>query len=326
WHINDYCNFGCSYCFFPKFKEENPLVGRLSPTEVFEALRRTGRSWHLFIAGGEPLLYPNFIELVNLLKTEHPIQISTNLSNRNVKAFAEQVSPENIIVINASLHLPHHNEKSLRKFIANYHLLRSKGFEIIVSYVTFPPLLGRMKDDFRYLHEQGVEYVIPCTYNGIHEGRQYPGSYTETQARIISDVYQEQLELRVVLDMMHYQGQMCRAGKDYFHMELDGEVSRCCTIKESHGNLFQGTFSPNAEPLPCSAETCHDHCHGMMSLLESPKAPMLREPSLVDKGLRHMEQALKRFVSPKDGNDFRTVTREMQKQFVRLIPSDQEST
>lgn len=326
WHINDYCNFGCSYCFFPKFTEENPAVGRLSPEQIKEAFKRTGRSWHLFIAGGEPMLYPDFIDVVNLLKPDHPIQISTNLFNKNVRTFAEQVSPENIIVINASLHLPHHNERSLAKFLENYHLFKEKGFEILVSYVTFPPLFDRIKDDFRHLQEQGVDYLVPCTYNGIHDGKQYPGSYTEEQARIISEIYQEQLELRVVLGQMRYKGQMCRAGKDYFHMELDGEVTRCCTIKESYGNLFDGTFIPDTEPRPCTSEICHDHCHGIMSLLEEPPVPVLREPSLIEKGVVHFEETIKMFMSPKSGTGLQAVPREVQKEFVRLAPKEKETT
>ncbi|MBI2968684.1 MAG: radical SAM protein [Bacteroidetes bacterium] len=273
WHINDLCNFGCVYCFFPKVEKEHPEVGRFTPQQIYEAFQKTGRNWHLFISGGEPLLYPDFIELVNLLKTNHPIQISTNLYNKNVKEFAERVSPENIIVINASLHILHHNSKSLQKFISNYHLFLNKGFDIIVSYVTYPPLFKRIKDDFLFLKNEGVQYVLPCTYNGTFEGKKYPGSYTREQMRIIREIYQEPLELLVVMDKMHFYNKLCRAGKDYFFMDLKGEVFRCCTIWDSYGNLYQGTFKPDTSAKPCTSHICHDHCHGMMSLIEEPQPP-----------------------------------------------------
>lgn len=324
WHINDYCNFGCSYCFFPKFTEENPEVGRFSPQQIYDAFEATGRIWHLFIAGGEPLLYPNFIELVNLLKTKHPIQISTNLYNKNVKAFSEEVSPDNIIVINASLHLPHHNDKSLKKFLENYHVLKAKGFEILVSYVTYPPLFDRIKDDFQYLQDQGVDYLLPITFKGEYEGKQYPGSYTKDQTRIISELYQEQLELRLMLDQMNFNGQMCTAGKNYFQMELDGEVSRCCTIKESYGNLFQGTFVPDTKPRPCTSNICHDHCHGLMSLVEEPEILFLSDPTFLEKGIDRFQETIRAFLSPKSGTGFQTVPRQMQKDFVRLAPDPEK--
>jgi MoaA/NifB/PqqE/SkfB family radical SAM enzyme len=313
WHINDYCNFGCSYCFFPKFDKENDAVGRLSPQQVYEAFKKTGRQWHLFIAGGEPMLYPNFIELMNLMLQDHHIQISTNFYNKNTVAFAEQVSPKNIIVINASLHIPHHNDKSLKKFIENYHLYKSKGFEVLVSYVTFPPLFNRIKDDFKYLIDQGVTYVIPCTYNGTHEGKLYPGNYNPEQVRIIREIYQEPLELRIVMDKMHYQGELCNAGKNYFHMDIKGEITRCCTIEESYGNILDGTFKPDPEAKPCTAVKCNDHCQGMMSLLKEPEVPKMEAPSVFSK----MEEAMKFFLPPPKKKPFSTVSKEMQKSFVR---------
>jgi MoaA/NifB/PqqE/SkfB family radical SAM enzyme len=315
WHINEYCNYGCSYCFFPKFEKENSAVGKYTPEQIYEAFEKTGRIWHLFISGGEPLLYPNFIELINLLKQKHWIQISTNLYNKKVAEFCERVSPENIIVINASLHLPHHNEKSLKKFIQNYHDFKKKGFPILVSYVSYPPLFSRIKDDFKYLQDQGVDYIIPCTYNGIYEGKRYPGSYTLEQARIIKEIYQEPLELRVVLDMMHYEGQLCKAGMSYFHMDLYGEVTRCCTIKKSYGNLYKGTFVPDTELRPCTSPICHDHCHGMMSLQQEPEAPQIDEPSLIEKGMESVKKTLKKI----SGNDkFKPVNRKFQKEFIRV--------
>lgn len=318
WHINDYCNFGCSYCFFPKFDKEDPAVGQKSPQEIYEAFKKTGMNWHLFIAGGEPLLYPNFIELVNLLKPEHPIQISTNLYNKNVKKFAEEVSPENIIVINASLHLLHHNDKSLKKFLQNYHLFLDKGFPMAVSYVTYPPLFDRIKEDFEFLKNEGVQYIIPLTFHGMHEGKKYPGNYTYKQIQTISEIYQEPLELLVSMQKMNFENQMCKAGKNYFHMDLHGEVSRCCTIKEeSYGNIYRGTFAPAKVPKPCTSNICNDHCHGMMSLIEEPKAP---EFGLVGKGYSLLSD-VQNFLSPaKKQKHFSTAPAEVQKEFIRLTP------
>jgi MoaA/NifB/PqqE/SkfB family radical SAM enzyme len=47
------------------------------------------------IVGGEPFIYPNFIELVKRLSSLHLIKITTNLSG-NVERFVQEVSPERV--------------------------------------------------------------------------------------------------------------------------------------------------------------------------------------------------------------------------------------
>ncbi|MBI2968682.1 MAG: hypothetical protein HYY40_12850 [Bacteroidetes bacterium] len=253
--------------------KDPPEVGQLTPAQIKAAFDKTGKKWALFIGGGEPLLYPDFIKLVNTLKINHAIQISTNLFNKNVREFAERVTPENIININASVHILHHSSGSLAKFIQNYHLYMDKGFDITVSYVTYPPLFKRMKEDFAYLKSQGIKTIIPLTFQGFFEGKKYPGSYTSDQVKMILENVHEPLELLITLDRMKFYNRMCRAGSGYFFMDYRGDVWRCATIKESCGNLFNGTFSSRPGPAACPVDQCNDACFGIISQVEEPFPP-----------------------------------------------------
>jgi MoaA/NifB/PqqE/SkfB family radical SAM enzyme len=268
WHMNDLCNLRCEYCFFDYFTKENPLVGRLNPQEIYEAFKKTGKNWHLFLSGGEPMLYPRFNELINLLQQDHGIQISTNLFNKNVKSFAEEVYPVNINVINAALHIDTKTDTTLKKFIDNYHLLESKGFPMMVSYVTYPPLFNRIKQDFDLLKKEGITKVHALTFQGEYEGKMYPGSYTKEQIEIIKELSLDQNELFLTNNKMNFKGKMCHAGMKYFYMEIDGEVYQCVTVRKSSGNLFDGTFKPNEKPVCCPASHCQDSWMGRSSLLE----------------------------------------------------------
>jgi MoaA/NifB/PqqE/SkfB family radical SAM enzyme len=270
WHINDLCNFKCVYCFEPYFNKENPLAGRLSPQQILEAFNSTGRKWHLFISGGEPLLYPNFIELANTVGRYHPFQISTNLSNKYVKPFANEVSPENIFIINASLHIGHHTERSLKQFIENYHLFVEKGFKIVVTYVTYPPLFERIEKDFIYLKEQGIKDLIPKVYRGNFEGKNYPANYTDEQIEIMRKLSTESPHEILYLNKMKFKNQLCRAGKNFFYMNINGDVFSCGSIMNPNGNLFDGTFKPNEKPMCCTAETCNDNILGILALVNQP--------------------------------------------------------
>ncbi len=277
WHLNDLCNFKCEYCFFPYFTKENPDVGRLSPVQIVDAFNRTGRQWHIYMAGGEPMLYPNFIELIGLLKPHHPVYISTNLSNKYTRAFAEQITPENIISINASLHIGHHTESSLEKFIDNYKLYRSKGFHVIVTYVTHPPLFSKMDADFEFLKKRGIEHLHALTFQGSFEGKQYPAAYTHEQKKTLHKYLIDKTEMFVSMDRTNFKGKLCRAGKDYFFMDIKGEMYRCGTLEgqESYGNMFEGTFKPKQDVHPCPVSRCNDSCHGITSLIKMPAVPEL---------------------------------------------------
>ncbi len=292
WHINDFCNFKCEYCFFPYYEKETEGVGRLNPQEILNAFNRTEKQWHLYISGGEPLLYPNFIELVNTIKPYHPIQISTNLFNKNVKDFANRVSPENFIIINASLHIGHHNDKSLAQFIKNYLLFHEKGFPMVVTYVTYPPLFDQMEKDFEFLKSQGVEHIHPLTYQGIYEGKVYPASYTTEQVKIIRKLTLEPYEMLVTTDKTDFKGKRCKAGKNYFFMDVKGDVYKCVTIREHCGNLYDGTFVAATEPLICPADKCNDSCLGITSLLDVPEIPDINKPTvrILDKPFKKIQE------------------------------------
>lgn len=273
WHINDLCNMACSYCFFPTGAKDPPHVGQLTPQQISDAIDATGMQWALFIGGGEPTLYPDFIELVNLIKQKHFIQISTNLVSRTTRDLAEQVTPENIININASSHMMMHTPKSLGRFLENYHLFKDKGFNITVSYVAHPSMLGRMRADFEFLRSNGVEAVIPLSYQGMYEDRRYPASYTADEARLIREFVHEPLELLVTLDRMNFKGRMCKAGMSYFMMDTKGDVCRCATIPEAMGNMYDGTFRPRHESVPCPMDKCMDACFGIVSQVAEPEVP-----------------------------------------------------
>jgi MoaA/NifB/PqqE/SkfB family radical SAM enzyme len=276
WHLNDLCNMACEYCFFPTGQKDDPEINRLSPLEKARAFDNTGRTWAIFMSGGEPLLYPNFIELVNLLKQKHYIHISTNLYNKNVKAFAEEVSPEHIININASSHVYVHNSKSLARFIENYHLFKQKGFDITVSYVTYPPLLKRMRQDFEFLKSQGIDVIIPLTYQGVYNGKPYPASYTREEILLIKELVHEPLELYITTSSMKFKNKLCKAGSNFFYMDVKGNVYRCATLNTvPMGNLFNGTFAAHRAPTPCPAEYCNDACFGITSQVEKLTPPVI---------------------------------------------------
>jgi MoaA/NifB/PqqE/SkfB family radical SAM enzyme len=92
------CNFACVYCgpeYSSKWSTELKINNEtIPPHRVAEMKRyifdRAPQLKHVYLAGGEPLLMKENLELLNLLKTQNPnvnLRINTNLSKVDTRIF-----------------------------------------------------------------------------------------------------------------------------------------------------------------------------------------------------------------------------------------------
>lgn len=271
WNLNTLCNYRCTYCFFPPevLAREHDAVGRYSVDHISQSFDDTGREWLILISGGEPFLYKEFVPLASKITQNHHIQLTSNLSRPSVYAFGEQVDPKRVMIISASLHIAdreQRGQKAVQDFIDKVLFLQSRGFLILVNYVTFPPLFDRIRDDFATLSAAGVEHLTTLTFRGEFEGRTYPQAYTDEQLALIEELAVDKGLERAVSLGLRYEGRICDAGSHYFQMGPDGHLNRCCSILEDRGNLFEGTARFDDQPTPCTIELCQDACLGLESV------------------------------------------------------------
>jgi len=156
WKVTYRCNFRCPYCFcrnkwdiFPdELKDIDTIV---------EGFDRLGRTCQVFFSGGEPFLFPNFIELCKRLTQRHFISINTNISHKDVKRFAEEIDPRRVRFLNCAVHLEERLRKNiLEDFIQTYNLLQNKGFIVFASYVVYPNLVKRLESDYAFFKSRGI--------------------------------------------------------------------------------------------------------------------------------------------------------------------------
>lgn len=271
WNLNTLCNYRCTYCFFPPevLGREHDAVGRYSVDQICESFDRTAREWLILISGGEPFLYKHFVALAKGLTRNHHIQVTTNLSRPSVYEFGEEVPPDKVMIVSASFHAvdrENRGEKAVQDYIDKYRFLRERGFLVLANYVTYPPLFSRIRDDFDRLRSAGVDNITTLTFRGEFEGRMYPQAYTREQLDTIRDLaVDRELEARVSAGL-NFQGTPCQAGFSYFQMDPAGNLNRCCSISESHGNLFEGTYRFDEAPALCPVDVCHDACCGVSAV------------------------------------------------------------
>lgn len=259
WLINHKCNFRCEYCFFSEeFRSiEDSESGIYSTDHIFPSFNNTGETWWIYITGGEPFLYPNFVELCEKLTQNHFITINTNLSTSNTKFFAERIDPTKVYSINAALHILEREKKGgVNKFIDVVNLYQEKGFEVRVEYVVYPSLINRLNSDFEMLKQNGVKILNIKTFRGKYNNLFYPSAYNDDERRLISNLAIDKVEVDLVDKKLSFFGKNCSAGKDFFTMNPGGDLRRCSTGAKTYGNIFKGTFVPDQFAKPCPFPYC----------------------------------------------------------------------
>jgi len=269
WRINRRCNFNCVYCFRQgedKDRElEDPACGRYSAEDIARRFDETGKVWRILMTGGEPLLYPGFVELAKALTRGHYISVSTNLSTPNAYELADAVDSERVISISASIHILE-REKSrdgVKEYLRKFLYFQERGFNIRLVYVTYPPLFGRTEQDTERLRAEGVKTIVIKVFRGRYKGGRYPRDYSDQERAFISGLGLNYYEQQILASRVSFLGKRCEAGHRAFYMDISGNVTRCTTLKDEYGNLFEGTFRPGESARRCTTKKCSCVYQGM---------------------------------------------------------------
>lgn len=271
WRINRRCNFDCEYCFRDVIdnsedkRTEDPACGEYSAEYITKRFDETGKVWRINITGGEPFLYPKFVELAKALTKSHYISISTNLSTANSYEFADVIGSRRVYYIKANVHIMEREKgrDGLNDFLRKVLYFQQRGFDIRLVYVTYPAVLNRITADLERFRGEGVQRIWVKIFQGRYEGRRYPRDYSAQQLALIRGLGLNHFEEQILARQVSFLGRRCEAGHRGFAMDIAGNVTRCSTIKESHGNLFEGTFRPGETARRCPANKCGCSYQGM---------------------------------------------------------------
>ena len=279
WHLLNTCNYRCHYCFFSPEVLGDKIRTFATAREWQQAFDSTGYRWLLHMTGGEPGIYPQFVELCEALTERHFISVNSNLSHRSFEAFAERIDPARVSFINAGLHLEERERHAGHQaFLRNAEALLARGFPVLVSLIATPEALDRFEEAVSLLAPVGL-MPIPKSIRGPHDGKQYPAAYTAADksrfrqyATLARESYQPMLGSmaeRPSVDMFRdedfldeqpsFTGQSCQAVRLFVRLDQKGEAFRCGT-SESLGSLIEGTFVRRAAPAPCDTNYCPYFC------------------------------------------------------------------
>ncbi len=265
WHVNSECNFKCDFCNAQKTK-----AGHIyrTPQEIESAFRRTERKWFIFISSlGEPFLYPKFLEILSVLTKNNYIALNTNLTQKTVYELPKYVDINKVLAIHAAYHVIELEKiKSLnakQEFIKKVHFLEDNNIEVIVSYIAYPPLLNRIKDDFEYLKSNGLNKIMAKPFVGVYENKVYPNAYTKEQWQMIQKI-STSINSVDFLDMPDsFTGRICDAGNRSFFLNQKGILFRCGSSEVKLADFFniEGFVFPlKVKPCECTKHNCKFEC------------------------------------------------------------------
>ena len=135
------CNLNCEYCSadVPNISPERKAI--ILPAEVWaEGINRRNRPCYL--AGGEPFLYPEFAELVNMLDRSIKIEIFTNLA-ADISDWLSRVHKKPRFLVSCHPMNDSQRERWARNvmdliyfdFSVRFHVIKSEGWQERVEFI-----------------------------------------------------------------------------------------------------------------------------------------------------------------------------------------------
>ena len=123
WSLVEYCNYQCSYCSAksPSIKDSNQYIDYNNIIKIFDKLFSLKRDKYIIgLAGGEPTLHPNFLDIINYLNNSNqPIQVYIMTNGTKDLNFFENVfklSSNIDFGLCISLHMEYYNNNKLEYY------------------------------------------------------------------------------------------------------------------------------------------------------------------------------------------------------------------
>jgi MoaA/NifB/PqqE/SkfB family radical SAM enzyme len=259
------CNYSCTYCVIRKSErlKDYPRESEHSWQEWTTQLNNLPTA-HIAISGGETLLYPGLVNLIESLSTRHSVSFTTNLFRVPSRLLSIHRSPKPIV--SASFHP---SMTDIDGFIQRVRDVRENGFEISVEMVAYPQSLGKLADYKRRFEDELSVPVHVDPY--IMPGKEYT---------------LEELGLLKALGIRNRKFgfdsggiktlKSCKAGSSHLVLVPNGDVFSChagfyyvtSTLHEDFrvsvdnfhiGNIFNNTFQLIKKSRLCSLP-CSEAC------------------------------------------------------------------
>jgi organic radical activating enzyme len=280
WILLSTCNFRCHYCFWTPNQLSSRIIPPGSIDEAAQFFDDTQFTWLLHLTGGEPFIYPGFIELCKKLTRHHFISLNTNLSLPGISRFVDCVDPQRVVYVNAGLHaLERNRHRGMPIFIENASRLQEKGFRFFISLVMHPDQFYLFDRLFKQFQELEM-VLVPKVFQGVYQDKSFPAAYSPEEKRrfkeyslAAEDLLSKSGEwantiptINLSLDrdfidhgLPDFRGKLCLAGNQFVRIRENGDIRRCGP-SDVLGNWVNRSFERRPGPSVCREVECPYFC------------------------------------------------------------------
>ena len=243
------CNYGnCPYCWTNQVVRNTELykMPDKPANEWSEALNKLDPAIFDFV-GGEPLIFPDFINLVGHLDQKHEFAVTSNLFSDNLFDFISLIQPKQCIHFTGSWHPT--GKLNLEQFCIRMQMLRDSGFSVSVNVINHESIKEKIEEAVVKLNSVGIA-VLVSPY-------EHPPDLLNPHDKTFT----------------------CNGGINHYVLNNNGDVYRCLSWfrhpdrqKAWLGNIFDKSFKKLSEKqtcsLPCEMHYVVDKNNSMIKDLE----------------------------------------------------------
>jgi MoaA/NifB/PqqE/SkfB family radical SAM enzyme len=251
WVITEKCNINCEYCCLMEKTKKKAKAIPVNIPELLKTLTTTGKTFKIEFTGGEPLLVPNIVQVMEALSKKHFFMMCSNLLSQKIKQICERIDPERFLIINASMHIGELEKHNLvDKYLKAVLMCKDHKFPIHCLIVGYPPFLKKIEKYRTILKNLGLTtQTIP--FFGTYHNKKYPESYTKReleQFHITEEVYEGEKRF-------FRKGKICNAGYNVVTVNVNGNIYNCHKIQKYRGNIYKG-FRFSKKLIRCPSNFC----------------------------------------------------------------------
>lgn len=267
WHITHLCNLRCTHCYQDDFSRERDL-DRAGLQKVSDNLLNTLEEWDqtacIHLTGGEPLLKPELIPLLNDLNQSSRVEelgIITNgllLDQAFVKKLSAIPKLKRIKISldgsDAETNDSIRGEETFERILQNIPSIKKDSFEIIFMFTVMKRNFRDLPSFFKLSQDLGVDGFIVERFIPLGRGKKRLDEVMNKQEwremiNTISNLFSieeensllpyQAFQIRFKGEEPELLGAPCVLGQDGLCVMPDGEVYPCRRFPISIGNLLK---------------------------------------------------------------------------------------
>jgi len=259
WKISHYCKLNCNYCFFDKKARGKKDFDKKAIAKAIELIKTSNFDFVINVCGGEPFLVKKIYDILFQIKEKSFFIIGTNLIYIDLKRFKSVVPKENVILF-PSYHYQFLKKRQQEIFIKKFLSLQESRYNIILLLVYDPNYTEEeMLDIIEDLKDQGIKNISLKAFIGSKHGKFFPKDNAVEYMTFMQNNALLKSEIDIATSRFNLFKKKCPAGDQYFHINVNGDISICDMTKIKIGNVKElSSFEEIAfkSSFVCPKETC----------------------------------------------------------------------